>query len=69
MKPIQESFYFSSQILLYSCTFLQTLILNCCRFYDVFVSGANHTIYAQFMSQASLLIKGQENILQHGFMP
>ena len=36
----------------------QILILKTCRLYDVFGSGANHAIYAQFMAQLSMANKG-----------
>jgi hypothetical protein len=37
---------------------LQILILKACRLYNVFGSGANHGIYAQFMAQSALVNKG-----------
>jgi hypothetical protein len=37
---------------------LQILILKACRLYNVFGSGANHGIYAQFMAQSALANKG-----------
>jgi hypothetical protein len=37
----------------------QTLILKTCRMYNVFGSGANHGIYAQFMAQSSLTNGGR----------
>ena len=37
---------------------LQVLILKACRLYNVFGSGANHGIYAQFMAQSALANKG-----------
>jgi hypothetical protein len=37
----------------------QVLILKICRLYNVFRSGANHAIHAQFVAQSSLYNKGQ----------
>lgn len=34
---------------------LQSLILRCCRLYNVFGSGANHAIYAQLIGQSSTI--------------
>ena len=39
---------------------LQILILKACRLYNVFGSGANHGIYAQFMAQSALANKGRK---------
>ena len=36
------------------CSSLSLVILKTCRLYNVFGSGANHGIYAQFMSQPGL---------------
>ena len=44
----------------------QLLILKTCRIYNVFESGANHGIYAQFMGQSSLANGGKKVGLFHG---
>ncbi len=41
------------------------MILKICRLYNVFRSGANHRIYAQFMAQSAMANKGcTVNLLQ-----
>ncbi len=41
------------------------MILKTCRLYNVFRSGANHGIYAQFMAQSAIANKGRTvNLLQ-----
>jgi hypothetical protein len=42
------------------------LILRTCRIYNVFGSGANHAIYAQFMAQSSLSNRGKKVGLLRG---
>ncbi len=42
------------------------LILRTCRIYNVFGSGANHAIYAQFMAQSSLAHRGKKVGLLRG---
>jgi hypothetical protein len=38
---------------------IKVLILKTCRFYNVFGSGANHAIHAQFMAQSAMANKGK----------
>jgi hypothetical protein len=38
----------------------QILILKTCRLYNVFGSGTNLAIYAQFMAQSSMANKGRK---------
>ena len=40
-------------------SFEKILILKTCRMYNVFGSGANHGIYAQFMAQSALSNSGR----------
>ena len=42
------------------------MILKTCRLYNVFGSGANHGIYAQFMSQSALANGGRKVGLLRG---
>ena len=44
----------------------QVLILKTCRIYNVFGSGASHTIYAQFMAQLALANRGWKVCLIQG---
>ena len=44
----------------------QILILKSCRLYNVFGSGANHAIYAQFMAQSFMANKGRKVGLLRG---
>jgi hypothetical protein len=46
--------------------FHQILILKTCRLYNVFGSGANHGIYAQFMAQSALANNGRKVGLLRG---
>ena len=55
-------FYCPFLIIITTLTFLlcpQILILKTCRLYNIFRSGANHAIYAQFMAQSSMANKGR----------
>ncbi len=45
---------------------IKLLILKTCRFYNVFGSGANHAIHAQFIAQSALANKGKQIGLLHG---
>ena len=45
---------------------IKILILKTCRFYNVFRSGANHAIHAQFMFQSTLANKGKRVGLLRG---
>ncbi len=45
---------------------IKLLILKTCRFYNVFGSGANHAIHAQFIAQSALANKGKQVGLLHG---
>jgi hypothetical protein len=45
---------------------IKVLILKTCRFYNVFGSGANHAIHAQFMFQSALANKGKKVGLLRG---
>ncbi len=45
---------------------IKLMILKTCNFYNVFGSGANHTIHAQFMAQSALANKGKQAGLLHG---
>ena len=60
LKPIQVSpiflLFFSFQYL----TYLQLLVLKCCRLYNVFGSGASHGIYTQFIVQAATYNNGKK---------
>ena len=45
---------------------IKVLILKTCRFYNVFGSGANHAIHAQFMAQSAMANKGKKVGLLRG---
>ncbi len=45
---------------------IKLLILKTCRFYNVFGSGANHAIHAQFIAQSALTNKGKQVGLLRG---
>jgi hypothetical protein len=47
-------------------TLVQLLILKTCRMYNVFGSGANHAIYAQFIGQSSAANSGRKIGLLRG---
>ncbi len=47
-------------------TSFQSLVLNACRLYNVFGSGVNRGIHAQFMTQASALNNGKRIGLLRG---
>jgi hypothetical protein len=47
-------------------SFEKILILKTCRMYNVFGSGANHGIYAQFMAQSALSKSGRAVRLLRG---
>ena len=44
----------------------QILILKTCRLYNVFGSGANHAIYAQFLAQSAMANRGRKVGLLRG---
>jgi hypothetical protein len=41
---------------------IKLLILKTCMFYNVFGSGANHAIHAQFIAQSALANKGKQGV-------
>ena len=62
-------FYRPFLIIFVTLTYLlcpQILILKTCRLYNVFGSGANHAIYAQFMAQSSMANRGRKVGLLRG---
>ena len=68
---LQKSFLYLCYFFLQSIDsrfflFVQVLILKTCRLYNVFRSGGNHTIDAQFMAQSSLANRGHTVGLLHG---
>ncbi len=75
LKPIKKDNYFLTFPI--SLEFYQTLILNTCRLYNRFRSGASHKIHSQFMTQTTAwkrkkgfdCFKEQDLGLQPGFMP
>ena len=48
-----DNCYFTRNLTQRSLSTLQRLLLKTCRLYNVFGSGANHGIYAQFMAQSA----------------
>ncbi len=47
-------------------TIPQQIVLKACRLYNIFGSGANHAIHAQFIAQASIFNDGHKIGLLHG---
>jgi len=50
----------------FNLTLVQRLVLCTCQIYNIFGSGANHSIHAQFIAQASILNNGYNTGLLRG---
>ncbi len=57
---------FLSLLLICLTPSLQTIVLKCCRLYNVFRLGASHGIHAQFMTQATAFNNGRKIGLLRG---